>query len=248
MILRFRLIAIHPDQAMPLPSTHWSLLDAVRDRETPAHREALQLLTERYYYPAYVHVRSRGIAHDDAQNLVQGFFEECLKRELFGRADRTRGRFRSFFLTALDNYVRNSRRSENAQRRHPDGGFVSIDDELPIVGDELDRAFFRAFASQLVNQLLSKVESECLSNGQENHFLVFRRRVIEPALDGAEPPTEASLARQLRITEKQVANYLVTVKRIFRRRLQEAVNTYAANETDAAEEIKDLMGYFRWPE
>lgn len=234
--------------AMRLPSTHWSVLDAVRDRETPAHREALRLLAERYYYPAYVHVRSRGVAHEDAQNLVQGFFEECLRRELFGRADRARGRFRNFFLTALDNYVRNEMRNDHAQRKHPEGGFVAIDAELPATGDHVDRAFFRAFASRVVTQILSEVEAECRLNNQENHYLVFRRRIIEPALDAVEPPTQAALAEQLGVTEKQVANYLVTVKRIFRRRLQAYVIAYAANEMDAAEEIKDLMGYFRSPE
>lgn len=233
---------------MSLPSTHWSLLDAVRDQETSAHREALQLLAERYHYPAYVHVRSRGFSHEDAQNLVQGFFEECLRRELFGRADRTRGRFRNFFLTALDNHVRNSLRNEHAQRKHPSGGFASIDLEQPAASDAVDRAFFRAFASRVVAQILAEVETECRNNDQHDHFLVFRRRIIEPALDAAEPPTQAALADKLGVTEKQVANYLVTVKRIFRRRLQAFVSAYAANETDAAEEIKDLMGYFRYPE
>ena len=233
---------------MSLPSTHWSVLDAVRDRETPAHREALQLLADRYHYPAYVHVRSRGYAHEDAQNLVQDFFEESLRRELFGRADRTRGRFRNFFLTALDNHVRNSVRGDHAQRRHPPGGFEPIDCEQPSAIDAVDRAFFRAFASRVVAQILAQVEAECLSNDQQDHFLVFRKRIIEPALDAAEPPTQAALADKLGVTEKQVANYLVTVKRIFRRRLQAYVLAYAANEADAAEEIKDLMGYFRDPE
>lgn len=233
---------------MSLPSTHWSVLDAVGDRETPAHREALESLAKRYHYPAYVHVRSRGYGHEDAQNLVQGFFEECLRRELFGRADRARGRFRNFFLTALDNHVRNAVRNDHAQRKHPAGGFVSIDSEEPTAGDSVDRAFFRAFARRVVAQVLSEVEADCLNNGQQDHFLVFRRRIIEPALDAAEPPTHAVLADTLGVTEKQVANYLITVKRMFRRRLQAYVSSYAANEADAADEIKDLMGYFRDPE
>lgn len=233
---------------MALPSTHWSLLDAVRDKPTAAHRDALKVLTERYYYPAYVHLRWRSVGHDDAQNLVQGFFEECLQRELFGRADRARGRFRNFFLTALDNYVSNFIRREQARRRRPEGGFVPMDEELPAERDGVDRAFFRAFASRVVNELLREVEAECLRNEQGAHFLVFRRRVVEPALDGAEPPSEASLAHELGVTEKQVANYLVTVKRIFRRRMQAYVAEYAANAADVDLEIKDLMGFFRWPQ
>jgi RNA polymerase sigma-70 factor (ECF subfamily) len=233
---------------MALPSTHWSLLDAVRDKPTAAHRDALNVLTERYYYPAYVHLRWRSVGHDEAQNLVQGFFEHCLQRELFGRADRARGRFRNFFLTALDNYVRNTIGKEQAQRRRPAGGFVPMDEELPAERDGVDRAFFRAFASRVVNELLREVEAECTRNDQGAHFLVFRRRVVEPALDGAEPPSEAALAHELGVTEKQVANYLVTVKRMFRRRMQAYVAEYAANEADVELEIKDLMGFFRWPE
>lgn len=233
---------------MSLPSTHWSILDAVRDQPTPAHRDALNRLAERYWYPAYVHLRWRNFGHEDAQNLVQGFFEESLQRELFGRADRARGRFRNFFLTALDNYARNAVRAERAQRRHPEGGFVPIEDEIPAEHEGVDRAFFRAFASQVVTRLLREVEAECAANAQAAHFQVFRRRVIEPVLDGAEPPSEAALAEELGVKEKQVANYLVTVKRIFRRHLRACVADYAANEADVELEIKDLMGFFRWPE
>lgn len=233
---------------MPIPSTHWSLLDAVRDSPTEAHRDALSLLAERYYYPALVHVRSRGVSQDAAENLVQGFFENCLQKDLFGRADRARGRFRNFFLTALDNFVRNSLRSERAQQRRPEGGFVSLDLEAPADSTNPDQAFYRAFAVQTVRKILAEVENDCVTHGQTHHFLVFRRRVVEPALDGVQPPSEASLAHELGITEKQAANYLVTVKRIFRRRLQAYVAAYAASEDDVTLEIKEMMGFFRWPE
>lgn len=230
---------------MSLPSTHWSLLDAVRESPSPAHRAALQELAQRYYHPAYQHVRARGFDRQQAQDLTQGFFEHCLARELFGRADRGRGRFRTFFLTALDNYTRNAWRAQSAQRRQPEGGVESIEEDMPVPLASLEERFFRAVAIEAVKHVITAVQRYCAQRDQAVHYHVFRRCVLEPALDGAEAPSAESLATELGITPRQVANYVVTVKRIFQRQLRAYVASYAAGEADVADEIDDLMRYLR---
>ena len=41
----------------------------------------------------------------DAQDLTQSFFAHLIEREIYGRADRAKGRFRSFLLAALKNFL-----------------------------------------------------------------------------------------------------------------------------------------------
>ena len=83
------------------PSTHWSQLAAVRDAVTEEHRAILNSLIEAYWKPVYWYIRRRGRSNEDAKDLAQEFFTACLGRELFGRADRGKGRFRSFLLSCL---------------------------------------------------------------------------------------------------------------------------------------------------
>ncbi|MBN1346315.1 MAG: hypothetical protein JXQ73_26745, partial [Phycisphaerae bacterium] len=84
------------------PTTHWSLLAEVRGELTPAHRVVLNLMIERYWKPVYCYVRRRGFGNEDAKDLTQEFFSSWLQRDVFGRVDPSRGRFRSFMLACLD--------------------------------------------------------------------------------------------------------------------------------------------------
>ncbi len=58
------------------PSTHWSVLAAVRGTITPAHREAINLLIKRYWKPVYCYLRRRGHGNEGAKDLVQEFFAQ----------------------------------------------------------------------------------------------------------------------------------------------------------------------------
>ena len=77
-------------------TTRWSVVLATR--EEAGSQEALAWLCERYWLPLYAFVRSRGYQRDDAKDLVQGFFERFLSRNLAEEADAERGRFRSYLL------------------------------------------------------------------------------------------------------------------------------------------------------
>ena len=108
------------------PSTHWSQLAQVRETPTREHREILNLLIQRYWKPIYCYTRRRGYGNEDAKDVVQEFFTSWLAKDLFGRADRQRGRFKAYLLSSLDNFLSNARRAAHAQKRRPPHGFVSI--------------------------------------------------------------------------------------------------------------------------
>src|SRR5262245_16790432 len=81
--------------------THWTMVrQASRSDSTRAHA-ALDKLCQTYWYPLYAYVRRRGHSAHDAQDLTQAFFEKLLERKWVGDADRERGRFRTFLLTAM---------------------------------------------------------------------------------------------------------------------------------------------------
>ena len=237
------------------PTTHWSQLAVVRDSPTREHQDVLNLLIQRYWKPMYCYVRHRGYGNEDAKDLVQEFFTLWLVKRLFGRADPKRGRFRTYLLSSLKNFLSNARRAAHAQRRRPPGGFVSIhklatDEGVafePVERETPEAVFNRTWATELVLRVLRLLEEECRATDKEAHYDLFRQRIINPALNGAQPPTLRELAQALGLTEKQAANRLVTARRAYQRLLREEIRIYASSEEDLAMEVRDLFHFLARP-
>jgi DNA-directed RNA polymerase specialized sigma24 family protein len=104
------------------PSTHWSVVHSLACESQRSH--ALGLLFETYRFPVYEYVRRRVGSPERAEDLAQAFFTHVLERRAFERADRRRGRFRSFLLTSLKNFVSNEMSRDHALRRG--GGVVTV--------------------------------------------------------------------------------------------------------------------------
>ena len=104
-------------------TTRWSLVLAVRGDGEPA-RAALADLSEAYWYPVYVYLRRAGRSADDAAELTQEFFTKIIEKRYFAQAEQTRGRFRSFLLTALKHFLANQRDAAVALKRG--GGLTPI--------------------------------------------------------------------------------------------------------------------------
>jgi hypothetical protein len=102
-------------------------------------------------------------------------------------------------------------------------------------------AFDRAWAVELVGRVLSHLKVECRSKGQDAHYDIFSKRLIQPILNGVEAPAMADLGARHDLTERQAGNLLETAKRAFRRLLDEEVRLYAATESEVSEEVRDIF-------
>src|SRR2546428_9985996 len=98
-------------------TTHWSTVVHAGDGDSPQANAALARLCQTYWYPLYVFVRRQGQSPEDAQDLVQGFFARVFEKAYFKDADRDKGKFRSFLLTALKRFMANERDRANCQKR-----------------------------------------------------------------------------------------------------------------------------------
>ena len=108
-------------------TTHWSLIEDVK-KQPDQDRALIGLLLERYWKPVYCYLRQKRYDNEQAKDLTQGFFHEIvLHLDLIQRADQSKGRFRSFLLFALNQYLMNQKRREDAQKRIPRDKMVSLD-------------------------------------------------------------------------------------------------------------------------
>jgi DNA-directed RNA polymerase specialized sigma24 family protein len=96
--------SVHADAAR-FRSTHWSVVLTAAQDQTRAGQAALAELYRSYWYPLYAHVRRRGYNRDDAQDLTQSFFLHLLERRGLTQVDPHKGRFRSFLLASLQNFI-----------------------------------------------------------------------------------------------------------------------------------------------
>lgn len=231
------------------PSTQWNILGTLRTCTVDTRNEHLNFLIERYWKPLYYYVRGRGYSNEEAQDIVQEFFSACLMRELFGQADPKRGRFRTFLLSCLENFLKNLHRAVHAQRRRPAGGIISLEDLVskedmafePPDKENPEAIFHRTWAVELVLHVLKQLENECNSTGKQKHYEIFRQRIIGPVLEGSEPPALAELSSRMGLTEKQAANFLLTARRAYQRLLRDEIGRFAGSEEEVAEEIQHVF-------
>jgi hypothetical protein len=98
-----------PASTSRFQTTSWSLVIAAAGRSSTEARGALANLCQTYWRPVYSFIRRSGYPPDQAQDLTQGFFLVLLDKNYLADADRQRGRFRSFLLTSVKNFVANER-------------------------------------------------------------------------------------------------------------------------------------------
>ena len=126
--------------------------------------DALASLCRVYWPPLYSFVRRRGYGSADAQDLTQDFFIHLLETDALAKADRSRGRFRTFLLAALKNFLAKAHERSSAQKRGGACQFLPLDDvlaetEASVQSDgetrdnpgEEDRLFEQRWAAALVN-------------------------------------------------------------------------------------------------
>ena len=233
-------------------STHWTEIQEARSMDELQKAAALEGLLQGYWRPVYCYLRCKGCDKETAKDLTQGFFHEVvLGRGLIQQADRRKGKFRTFLLTALDRYAANVHQADVAKKRIPQGGLIRFEEIAwsnipePVHYATPAEVFDYTWASALLDHVIQDVEGECRGAGMATHWKVFRARVLTPILDGMEPPPLAELCVRFRTPKKaQLSNMIVTVKRRFQVILRRHVRQLVGSEAEVYEEIGYLMKVF----
>lgn len=174
----------HPERKTQagFPPTHWSVVLAAAGKDSSAAGEALNRLCAAYWYPLYAFVRRQGASPHQAQDLTQEFLCQFLAGSALARVHPEAGRFRSFLLACLRNFLSNQRARENAQRRGGGQAPISIngdDAEAHYLLEPVDHltpegVFERRWAFFVLEQTLLRLRQEYEGAGKLELFEVLQ--------------------------------------------------------------------------
>ena len=159
-------------------TTSWTLVQAAAIHPTADSRQALASLCQIYWHPVYAFVRRNGYDRDQSEDLTQGFFALLLEKHYLLDADRERGKFRSFLLTAVKHFLANQWDREHALKRGGGRAAVSIDlveaerwyAPAAVVEATPESLFERRWALSLLEHVTEKLRSEFSATGKADLF------------------------------------------------------------------------------
>jgi len=232
-------------------TTHWSLIEDSKSDDDRS-RALIDLLLGLYWKPVYFYLRRKGHNNEEAKDLTQGFFHEIvLNRGLIQRADKAKGRFRSFLLHALEQYLIDERHKQTAQRRIPKDKLVPLDaveaPVLPHANQDLtaEDSYNYGWMSALLDRVLSDVEAKCHEQDMGIHWNIFHDRVVQPILKQEASPSLEAVCEKYGIPDrKKASNMTITVKRCFQAVLQEHVRNTVISDDQTREELQEIMQFF----
>lgn len=226
---------------MNFPSTNWTQLrDATLNGDIRG-RQALESMCEAYRSPVIGFLRARGFGATVAEDLAHQLYLELLEKQSWRRADRAKGRFRTFLLGILMNVLSRERQRAGAEKRGSGVAPLSLDElesnGYEIAAGEENWHFDRQWALGLVAGALAGTEVSVRDAGRGGEWPVLVRFL--PG-SGA-PPTYEEVMSELGMTLPAVKSAVNRVRQKFREELRRAVSATVS----APHEIDEELAYLR---
>lgn len=232
------------DFSKDFATTHWSLVCAAGDAGSQAN-EALAKLCAAYWYPLYAYVRRRVANAHEAQDLTQAFFTHLLENQAIRIVDRSRGRFRAFLLSALQNFLVNEWAKARAKKRGGGVACLSLDFEQaesryqlePVDTLTPEKLFERRWIMTLLDQVLARLQSEMAAEGKGEHFERLKGTL---AGDGSAASYD-SIGAALGVSAAAAKQAAYRFRKRYREIFRTLVAATLADEADIDDEIGRLM-------
>jgi RNA polymerase sigma-70 factor (ECF subfamily) len=226
-------------------TTHWSVIRTAGQGPSAEADAALERLCRTYWWPLYAFVRRRGHEPHDAQDLTQEFFARLLAKDFLRGVDRSKGKFRSFLLAALEHFLANEWRRAGAQKRGGGVTFISLDDtktenryeQLASSARSPERIFEQQWAMTLLEQAVSRLREEFVGAGKEALFGEIRIFLTGDKRVGR----YAELASKLQTSEAAVKMAVSRMRQRYGELLREEIANTVSNPAEVDEELRAVF-------
>jgi len=224
-------------QSAQFPNTRWSVWNEAVNAKSENASDALEKFCCAYWYPLYVFARRKGHSANDAKDLTQSFFHDLLTKNWLMKADREKGKLRTFLLTLFQRFMAREWRREQTQRRGGQDTTISLDafdaEERYLKADDTPSAeelFDRQWALTLMQQTLTDLQNQLEEEEKKDHFFI-----LQPALMAERGELNYLALAQELDTSPQAAR--VAVHR-FRKRFRETFRSRVAQTLSTDDELE----------
>jgi RNA polymerase sigma-70 factor (ECF subfamily) len=181
--------------------------------------------------------------------LTQGFFEFLLENDALAQIRREKGKFRSFLLASLRNFVCDQRDKARAQKRGGQSPVLSLDvqDEeghyLLEPADDLDpeKVYDRRWARTLIEVVLKSLAADYDTRGKQ----LLYEQIHGFLLDKKVGSSQAEIAARLGIKEATVGVEVHRLKQRFRELCRQEIAETVATPDQMEDEMRHLFQALR---
>lgn len=226
-------------------TTSWSLVACAAEQDESRAHHALEGLCRMYWSPVWVFIIRRGYTPTDAKDLTQGFFERLLEKGWLRTADESKGRFRTFLLTAVSRFLAQEREKRNAMKRGGGQFILSLDaGEMgeggigePAVQDTPETSFERRWAETLLDRVLERLEAEFNRNSGVDRFKELKGFLTnDPGV-----ASYAEVGLRLGLSESAVKSGIYRMRQRYAELVREEIAETVASPKDVEAEIRHLL-------
>jgi RNA polymerase sigma factor (sigma-70 family) len=226
-------------------TTRWTMVLACADESDAARaQEALASLFQIYWYPLYAYARRRGLSEHDAEDLVQAFCAHLQQKQALTKADPLRGKFRTFLLSSLQNFLANENERARAQKRGGGQEFVFLDAAdaheryrlEPSHSLTPESIFEMRWAHALLEQTLAALRRSFISRGKERLFDGLSSFLTADLHD----TSYQSAADQLGLPLSAIKTTVHRMRRDYRSQLREEIGRTVSDPNEIDEELRYL--------
>jgi RNA polymerase sigma-70 factor (ECF subfamily) len=230
-------------------TTHWTVVLAAGQGDSPQATVALEELCRTYWYPLYAYVRRHGHSREDAEDLTQSFFARLLEKNYLEGVSSEKGKFRAFLLVALKRFLANEWDRANCQKRGGGVAPLSLDWQdaetryqiAPADNLSPDKLYDRAWAVIVLERVISRLRNESGAEGRGGLYQQLKPYLM---MGGSDIPY-AQAAAELKMTEGAVRVAVHRLRRRYRELLREEIGQTLANPAQADEELQALFSALR---
>jgi len=234
-----------PSGARRFATTHWSVILAAGDSASAQHEPALSTLCQTYWFPLYAYLRRRGYDTHEAEDYTQGFFVGILERKGLKRADPKYGKFRSFLLASLKNFMADEWDRSQAQKRGGDKKVFSLDfdaaasryDREPAHHMSPEKLFEKSWALTVLTRAMERLKAESTASNKQQLF--GHLKVYLAAERDAD--SYRDVATKLDMSEGAVKVAVHRLRRRYRELVRDEIAQTVTTEAQVDEEIQDLF-------
>ena len=226
-------------------TTQWSQVLAARDGSDTEARAALERLCQTYWQPLYAYIRHQGSSPDEARDLTQGFFTEFLEKDFLADVDPEKGRFRSFLLASLRNFLSHERDRDRALKRGGATTTLSLDVEAGEAGYALRPTeemtpvdvFERRWALTVLDRALYRLRKESVAADNKAQF-----EELKQYLTSAEPQAPyRETGEALGISEGAVATAVHRLRQRYGKCLRAEIAETVVNPSEIGDELRHML-------